>query len=247
MGYWLIGLSVAVSVVGTLVGFTCIRQSARSLTTRFRVVWQVSAAISIGGVGVWLPVFVSMLGLTVRGSLIRYDVLNVTGAAAVSVLGVWAALAIAGPTLRVPRLVLAGLVMGGGFGLMHFLALNAIRIQGSTEVQPLMLAGAVAIAVAISLAALWFTRSFRPLAALVGAAVVFAAGVMGLHFTDLVGLESQLSMSSTTPPGKDLFGFFVPVFVVGMLSLAIPISAILIAPDRRTVVPARIVKANSTF
>ncbi|WP_378734083.1 MHYT domain-containing protein [Nocardia brasiliensis] len=245
MGYWIIGLSVVVSWVGALIGFSCVRQAAKSSTAQFRVVWQVSAAISIGAIGVWLPVFVSMLGVSVRGSLIRYDVLNVAGAAVVSVLAVWAALAINGSAPRIPRLVAAGLVMGAGLGLMHFLALDAVRIQGSTKLTPMLLLAATAIAVVISLAALWFTQTWRSLPALIGAALLFAVGVAGMHYTDLAGLRTQLSATGSMPPGEDLFGFFVPVFVLGMLSLAIPISAILIAPDRRTPVPVRVVKSNS--
>ncbi|MFD6161673.1 MHYT domain-containing protein [Nocardia sp. NPDC060256] len=247
MGYWIIGLSAAVSLVGALVGFSCIRQSTKSVTSKFRVVWQASAAISIGGIGVWLPVFVSMLGVTVPGSLVRYDVWSVTAAAVVPVLAVWAALLIMGKTLNIPRLIGAGAVMGGGFGLMHYLALDAMHIQGSITVRPLLLTGAVAIAIVLSLATLWFTQPRRPLAVLAGAALVFAAGIAGMHYTDLLGVQIDLAKANSTPPGEDLFGFFVPAFVLGMLSLAIPISAILIAPDRRTSIPTRAPAPNSAF
>ncbi|MGW4842728.1 MHYT domain-containing protein [Nocardia brasiliensis] len=245
MGYWIIGLSVAVSMVGALIGFTCIRQSAKSSTGRFRTVWQVAAAVSIGGIGVWLPVFVSLLGFSVRGSLVRYDVTNVTGAVFVAVLTVWAALTINGITLRIPRLIAAGVVMGSGFGLMHYLALDAIRIQGSTTLQLPLILGAAAIAIVTALAALWFTQTWRPLPALVAAALVFAAGIAGMHYTDLVGLETQVSVGVSPPPGEDLFGFFVPVFVLSMMSLAIPISAILIAPERRAPVALRTMQPTS--
>lgn len=247
MGYWIIGLSIAVSLVGALVGFSCIQQSTKSVTSKFRVVWQASAAISIGGMGVWLPVFVSMLGVAVPGSLVRYDVWSVAAAGVVSVLAVWVALVLAGRTLNIARLIGAGVVMGGGFGLMHFLALDAMHIQGSTELQPALFVGAVAIAIVISLATLWFTQPRRPLVLLVGAALVFAAAIAGMHYTDLVGLRITLAKANSTPPGEDLFGFFVPAFVLGMLSLAIPISAILIAPDRRLSIPTRVPAPNSAF
>ncbi|PXX68499.1 NO-binding membrane sensor protein with MHYT domain [Nocardia tenerifensis] len=247
MGYWIIGLSLAVSITGALVGFSCIRQSTKSVTPRFRLVWQASAAISIGGIGVWLSVFVSMLGVTVPGSLVRYDVWSVALAAVVSVLGVWAALVIQGRTLNIPRLIGAGVVMGAGFGLMHYLALGAMHIQGSISLKPLLFCGAVAIAIVISLGTLWFTQPRRPLAMLAGAAVVFAAGIAGMHYTDLVGVEIDLATANSTPPGEDLFGFFVPAFALGMLSLAIPISAILIAPDRRTAIPTRAPVSHSAY
>ncbi|MFC9433760.1 MHYT domain-containing protein [Nocardia sp. NPDC057030] len=247
MGYWIIGLSIAVSLVGALVGFSCIRQSTKSVTPKFRVVWQASAAVSIGGIGVWLPVFVSMLGVTVPGSLVRYDVWSVAAAAVVSIVAVWAALVLMGRTLHIARLIGAGVVMGGGFGLMHYLALNAMHIQGSISIQPWLFVGAVAIAIVLSLATLWFTQPRRPLPLLAAAALVFAAGIAGMHYTDLVGVEVHLATANSTPPGEDLFGFFVPAFVLGMLSLAIPISAILIAPDRRTSAPVRVPAPNSAF
>ncbi|WP_338767981.1 MHYT domain-containing protein [Nocardia vulneris] len=247
MGYWIIGLSVAVSMVGALIGFACIRQSTMSATAQFRAVWQVSAAISIGGIGAWLPVFVSMLGVAVPGSLIRYDVTRVAGAALAAVLAVWAALVLLGRTTAVPRLILAGVVMGGGLGLMHYLALDAVRIQGSTSLDPLLIGGAVAIAIVVCLATLWFVGSPRSMPALAGAALLFAAGVAAMHYTDLAGLQANPSSGRSAPSGEDLFGFFVPVFVIGMLSLAIPISAILVAPDRRPMVQPRPVGTNSAF
>lgn len=246
MGYWLIGLSAAVSMVGALIGFTCIRQSAKSSTGRFRTVWQAAAAVSIGGIGVWLPVFISMLGFSVHGSLVRYDVTNVILSVLVSVLAVWAALTINGTVARVPRLIAAGVVMGAGFGLMHFLALDAIRIQGSASLRMPLVLAAAGVAIVTSLAALWFTQTWRPLSVLVGASLVFAAGIAGMHYTDLAGLQTHVSTSGVTPQGEDLFGFFVPVFVISMMSLAIPISAILVAPERRAPVAIRPLQPSSS-
>lgn len=245
MGYWIAGLAVAVSMAGALIGFACIRQSSRSATSRFRLVWQVAAAISIGGIGVWLAVFVSMLGVAVPGSQIRYNTVLVLAAAGLAVLAVLAGLVLAGRTVRIPRLLGAGVVMGAGIGGAHYLAMDSVEIKGSVTLDPLLIGVACAVAVVFSVGTLWFTQSIRPLLTLAGGALLFAGAVSGMHYADLLGLDASVNQAGSQPTGDDLFAFFVPVFVIGILSLAVPITAILIAPDRRGVVPARITELET--
>ena len=54
MGYWLTLLTFGVSAVGMFVGLACAVNGRRSV--RFRPVWIAAAAVSIGGIGVWLAI-----------------------------------------------------------------------------------------------------------------------------------------------------------------------------------------------
>ncbi|MBF6172660.1 MHYT domain-containing protein [Nocardia blacklockiae] len=232
MGYWVLGLAVGLSFAGAVVGLACVRQSTMSVTARFRLVWLTAAAASLGGVGTWLAVYVTMLGVEVPVGTIRYDVARMVLAAVLAVASVLAGLLIVGRTTDPARLAGGTAAMGLGLGLMHYLGMDAIRVQGAVTANWVSAAGATALAVAISAGVLWTVSRFRSLPVLTGVALVFAAAVTGLHYIGLAGIRVEIDPAVLAPAGEDLFSLFVPVFAVGTLSLAIPITAILVAPDR---------------
>lgn len=233
MGYWIMALALIVSMSGAAVGLACIRQSTKSVTARFRFVWLFVAAASIGGVGVAMPVFVSMLGVEAEGSQIRYDQTLTTVFSAMSGVTVMIALVIAGRTLNWVRLGLGAIVMGAGLGTMELLILSAIHVQGTVEHNPLSLVAVYAIAVLLSAGMLWFSLAVNSTLVLIGGATLYALVVTGMHYTGLAGLSFEIDPGAVAPSGVVLFTFFVPFFIIGSMALAIPITAILVAPDRR--------------
>ncbi|MEV0030419.1 MHYT domain-containing protein [Nocardia sp. NPDC050793] len=235
MGYWVLGLSILVATAGALIGLICIRQSTKSVTSKFRLVWLTSAAISIGGIGTWLAIFVTMLGVTPSGdTMIRYDVARLTGAAVLAVLAVFGGLVLAGRTLQLPRLLGAGAVMGVGTSLMLALGMSAVQVRGELEFGLWQVLAAGALSIVIALATLWFVLRSWPTSAVIGASALFGCAVVGVHYLRMAGLEVRIDPRAAIPTGDDLFSFLVPMFVIGMLSLAVPITAVLVAPDRRT-------------
>ncbi|MFF0453570.1 MHYT domain-containing protein [Nocardia africana] len=232
MGYWVLGLALGVSAAGAVVGLACVRQSTLSVTARFRMVWLTAAAVSIGGVGTWLAVYVTMLGVGVSAGEIRYDIARMVVATAIAVAAVLAGLVITGKVSTLVRVISGGVVMGLGIGIMHLLAMGAIRVQGSVDVNIWMSLGAGALAVAASIGVLWATTRFGTMLPLAGAAVLYALAVTAIHYLGQAGVHVHLDTAAGQPDGDDLFTLFVPVFVVGTLSLAVPITAVLVAPDR---------------
>ncbi|WP_330184874.1 hypothetical protein OHB26_15555 [Nocardia sp. NBC_01503] len=233
MGYWVIGLALIVSVAGASCGLACIRQSTKSVTARFRLLWLFVAASSIGGVGVALSVFVSMLGFGVKGTTLRYDSTMTTLFSALSGLTVFISLVIAGKTLNWIRLVAGALVMAGGLGTVHLLLLSAIRVQGSTDRSLVSIVAVYVIAAVASALMLWFSLWAKTVPVLMVGSLAYAVMVTGMHYAGLTGLQVHLNNSAAIPEGDELFNFFVPFFIIGTLSLTIPITAILVAPDRR--------------
>ncbi|WP_153803842.1 hypothetical protein [Nocardia sp. SYP-A9097] len=233
MGYWVIGLALIVSVAGASCGLACIRQSTKSVTARFRLLWLFVAASSIGGVGVALSVFVSMLGFGVKGTTLRYDTTMTTLFSALSGLTVFAALVIAGKTLNWFRLIAGALVMAAGLGTVHLLLLAAIRVQGSTERGLVSIIAVYVIAAVASALMLWFSMWAKTVPVLMVGSLAYAVMVTGMHYAGLTGLQVHVNSAAAIPDGTELFDFFVPFFVIGTLSLTIPITAILVAPDRR--------------
>ncbi|WP_063905864.1 MHYT domain-containing protein [Nocardia kruczakiae] len=232
MGYWVLGLALGVSAAGAVVGLACVRQSTLSVTARFRLVWLTAAAVSIGGVGTWLAVYVTMLGVGVSAGEIRYDIARMVVATAVAVAAVLAGLVITGKVSTLVRVITGGVVMGIGIGIMHLLAMGAIRVQGSVDVNIWMSLSAGALAVAASIGVLWATTRFHAMLPLAGAAALYALAVTAIHYLGQAGVHVHLDTAVGQPDGDDLFTLFVPVFVMGTLSLAVPITAVLVAPDR---------------
>ncbi|MFE3259383.1 hypothetical protein [Nocardia sp. NPDC059229] len=233
MGYWVLALALIVSFAGAACGLACIRQSTKSVTQRFRIVWLFVAAVSIGGVGVAMPVFVSMLGFDVRGSQLRYDNVSITLFSVLSAATVFAALLINGRRLVWWRLLVAAAVMAFGFGDVHQLLLGAIRIQGSVDRSLVSSVAVYVIAFVLSALMLWFSLWVGSVPMVLAGAVLYAILVISMHYAGLTGLEVHVDPAAATPHGNVLFNFFVPTFIIGTLSLAIPITAILVAPDRR--------------
>lgn len=233
MGYWVIALALIVSFAGAACGLACIRQSTKSVTQRFRLVWQFVAAVSIGGVGVAMPIFVSMLGFDIKGTQLRYDNVSITLFSVLAAATVFIAMLINGKRLVWWRLLIAAAVMAFGFGDVHLLLLKAIRIQGDVDTSLVATVAVYVIAFVLSALTLWFSLWVSSVPLVLLGAVVYAILVTGMHYAGLTGLQVHVDPSKSTPQGNVLFNFFVPFFIIGTLSLAIPITAILVAPDRR--------------
>ncbi|MEU1550363.1 MHYT domain-containing protein [Nocardia sp. NPDC005745] len=231
LGYWMIALSLGISVLGAVVGLACIVHGARSV--QFRLVWLVSAAISLGGVGAWLATSVAMLGLKVPGSAMRYDPGRLIAALVVSIAAVFAALLIIGRTPRLTLLLPGGLVLGLGIGVTHYLGIGSLEIQGSVGVTTWLAAVSAVIGVITATATLWLFQTMRFPLARAATVLLFGVGVSATYYTALSALHFDVDRTAKVPGGVELFDFVFPMFVIGLLALTVPISAVLIAPDRR--------------
>ncbi|WP_280250867.1 MHYT domain-containing protein [Nocardia abscessus] len=231
LGYWLVGLSLGISVLGAVVGLACILHGARSV--QFRLVWLVSAAISLGGVGAWLATSVAMLGLKVPGSAMRYDTGKLISALVVAIVSVFAALLIIGRTPRLTLLLPGGVVLGLGIGVTNYLGVGSLQIQGSVGVTMWLAVISAVIGVITATATLWLFQTMRFPLARAATVLLFGVGVAATYYTALAALHFDVNRSAKVPDGVELFDFVFPMFVIGLLALTVPISAVLIAPDRR--------------
>ncbi|MGW0180834.1 MHYT domain-containing protein [Nocardia sp. NPDC003345] len=236
MGYWLVLLTVVISAVGMFVGLACAVNGRRSV--RFRPVWIAAAAVSIGGVGIWLSFVVSMLGVSIPGQILRFDISGLTVSLLFSVGAVFVGLLLAGREFHIQRMAYAAGALGIGFGSMLWLQLTSIDIQGSVSVTFWLFLIAIVIAVGASSLCLWLFQRFRFPAARVGSVLMFAAGVAAVYFTGIAALEFRVDPDAEPAQGMELFGYAFPMFVIGLLALAVPITAVLVAPERRDVQPA---------
>ena len=179
MGIWLLGLAYVVSVVGSVVGLACTRHSASATTTATRMRWLAMAALSIGGVAIWLMHFIAMLGFAVPGSPIRYNLGWTVISAIISVGAVFVGLLIIGTEFRWTRLLIGGVVTGLAVNIMHYTGMRALRFQGEIHYDLLFVALSVLIAVVAGTAALWFTMVLESTILRFVAGIIMGIAVVG--------------------------------------------------------------------
>ncbi len=185
---FLLALSFAVSVLGSFVGLLACR---RIVGADGRISWYnaASAAIAIGGVGVWAMHFIGMLAMKVDLAMgyaaveTLVSILAAIGATAV-------ALAFVAKAPDSPaRLVAAGITMGLGVCGMHYLGMYGMRFNGVFAWNWPLVALSVGIAMVAATAALWLAFRAKGMGLSVLAALVMAVAVCAMHYTGVAAAE----------------------------------------------------------
>lgn len=231
MGNWLIVLAYLTSAAGCALGLACTLQARSTANPRSRLGWLALAAVSIGGVGIWVMHFIAMLGFSTPGLPVRYDILRTTVSAILSVSAVFLGLLVFGVRNRFAwqRLLLGGLLTGLAVNVMHYTGMWALKIKGTIGYDVPLVALSVIIAVVAATAALWFTVGLDKLLPRLAAGLVMGAAVTGMHYTGMAAVRLHLDPAAADPPGVEVFSFLFPVFVLATLALAVPICAVLMA------------------
>ena len=231
MGNWLAILAYLTSVVGCALGLACTLQARSTDNPRSRLVWLGLAALSIGGVGIWVMHFIAMLGFSTPGLPVRYDILRTTVSAILSVAAVFLGLLVFGVRNRFAwrRLLLGGLLTGLAVAVMHYTGMWAVQIKGTIGYNVPLVIVSVVIAVVAATAAFWFTVGLDKLLPRLAAGLVMGAAVTGMHYTGMAAVRLHLDAAAPDPPGVEVFSFLFPVFVLAALAMAVPICAVLMA------------------
>lgn len=239
MGLWVFFLAYVISVAGSFVGLSCARKMVDSPRGRGRRLWLLLASLAIGGVAVWLMHFIGMMGFAVPGTFVRYDVgrtvLSAVLAVGATLFGLWLANLPALSNRRLPKaaaLIAGGLVMGLAVTLMHYMGMAAIRIQGELTHDPAYVAASVVIGLVAATAALWFASVTGHPAVRVLAALVMGCAVVALHYTGMAGVHADVDPHAPAPQGVSVLTLLFPAFIIGVGVLAVPLAALLLAPDR---------------
>jgi NO-binding membrane sensor protein with MHYT domain len=182
-------LGYAMSCLGAFLGLRCVIL-ARAYEGAARARWLVLAAVSIGAVGIWAMHFIAMLGFSVPGEPILYNVPMTIGSMLLAVAVVGIGLFIVGfGDGGWPRLLLGGVIIGVGVAAMHYMGMGAMSMPGSMSYSAPLVALSVLIAVAAGTAALWIGTWVRSMAATLGAALVMGIAVTGMHYTGMAALH----------------------------------------------------------
>ncbi len=225
------GVAYVLSILGSLLGLICTARARTARTTGQRAWWLVLAAWAIGGTGIWSMHFMAMLGFTVTGARIRYDVLTTLASAVIAVVVVAVGLFIAGFGNRGPvRIVLGGLFAGVGVAAMHYTGMYAMRLDGNVHYDPGLVAASVVIAVVAATVALWFTVTLQRRSAIFVAALIMGVAVCGMHYTGMAAMSVRIGHPSLSNDGASAATLLVPIALLLLLVIGGLVFAIGAAP-----------------
>lgn len=235
MGIWVIALAYLTSTIGVFVGVTSARKVRTASTDGLRIWWLVVATLVSGGVGVWLAQFLPMAGFGVEGSMVRYDVASIAFSMTVALVSVFIALLVVTPVYgggSTGRTVVGALVLGAGLAGVYFTILWSVQISGTIEYSLPMVLATIVLAMATAVGFLWQVLNADSWPKRLVMSAVAGAAVVGVYFVGVASIRVDVDPSFTTPEGFEVFSILFPLFVVGLLLLAVPIVAVLLAPDR---------------
>jgi NO-binding membrane sensor protein with MHYT domain len=177
------------SCLGAFLGLRCTTR-ARATTGASRVRWLLLAAVSVGATGIWVMHFIAMLGFTIPGQVIHYNVLITIASMLIAVAVVGLGLLIVGFGKQSWRtLLLAGTLTGIGVASMHYTGMAAMRMQARMTYNPELFALSIVIAIVAATAAFWAATNLSGLRATLGASLIMGVAVSGMHYTGMAAMH----------------------------------------------------------
>ncbi|MEO8484472.1 MAG: response regulator [Acidobacteriota bacterium] len=229
--YPLIALSIVIAIAAS---YLALELSGRASTSRglARPAWLTASATSMG-LGIWSMHVIGTLAFA-RPVAVRYDIATATWSLLASVAAAGAALFVVSRSRMTWRIALSGgALMGVGITAMHYLSMDAIRLEAAGS-WDLPVAGlSVVIAVAGSILALYLAFH-EPIGggsvalAKVGSATILGVVIVSMHYTGMSaaritpggGLEDAaavVSLSSIGLLGLTLAGLLLGAALVTCL------------------------------
>jgi len=220
--YWLVLLSVIVSITASYVALEAVFRVAEQRRRSAGWSWLALASAALG-TGIWSMHFIGMLGfeLPVR---VSYDVPRTLLSLAIAVLS--AALAfrwVSGRAVRLGGFLIGGVLVGCGIAGMHYVGMAALKMQPPIRYDRALVALSILIAISAAIAALWCTFMLRmedlfsAFWKKAGSSVIMGTAIYGLHYTGMTAANfAPGSVSTAAQQEFDRTSFAV---VLGALTL----------------------------
>jgi NO-binding membrane sensor protein with MHYT domain len=222
------GLGYAMSCLGAFLGLRCVTR-ARAYTGFGRARWLILASVALGATGIWTMHFIAMLGYSIPGQQITYNVpLTIASMLiAIAVVGVGLFIVGFGNGGWLP-LLSGGVIVGIGVATMHYLGMAAMSMPVSVHYDAGLFILSVVIAIVAGTAALWAGTRVRGIGATIGASLIMGVAVSGMHYTGMAAMQVTPGPMPTMS-GSTGSSFLVPLLlgvslVTFVLTLTISLS-----------------------
>lgn len=221
-------LAYIMSSVGSMLGLL-LTSRARLIGGREARYWLIGAAFAIGGTGIWTMHFIAILGFSVHGSVIRYDVPLTAASAALAIVVVGLGLFLAAHGGQRPAYLLGGGVLTGlGVAGMHYLGMAAMNMSASVSYDPMLVTLSVLIAVAAATVALWFTLRVSGALKIGGAALIMGVAVSGMHYTGMYSISVSTHAETMPVHGTQAIDLLLPLIVgISVITVGLLLTLIL--------------------
>jgi NO-binding membrane sensor protein with MHYT domain len=219
-------LSYIISFIGALVALTAAQNILRP-NGKISLVNTLAAGLALGGVGVWSMHFIGMLALKVDLA-VGYSMTETLISLVAAVIATSLALYFVARKQSLPRILGAGILLGLGVCVMHYLGMYGMRFGGYLKWSYDIVIISVLIACAAATAALWLAFNTRTWIARAGAAAVMGVAVCAMHYTGMAAAEFICTTENrgALPGGFGVINSFqLPLLVtVSALAMAFLIS-----------------------
>jgi NO-binding membrane sensor protein with MHYT domain len=211
-------LAYAMSCLGAFLGLRCVTR-ARAHDGGARVPWLMLAAVSVGAAGIWVMHFIAMLGFSIPGQQIRYNIVITIASMLISVVVVGIGLFIVGYSAGgIVPLLTGGAIIGIGVAAMHYMGMAAMSMPDGVSYNPVLVALSVLIAIVAGTAGLWAGGRVRGIGATAVASLIMGVGVTGMHYTGMAAMrvhEGSMPLMS----GATATSFILPLLLgVGLVT-----------------------------
>jgi NO-binding membrane sensor protein with MHYT domain len=222
------GLAYLTSCLGCFLGLQCTAR-ARAMQGAARARWLLLGGISIGTTGIWVMHFIAMLGFSIPGQVIRYNVPVTIASMLIAVAVVSVGLLIVGfGGEGLGPLLLGGAIIGVGVASMHYMGMAAMRMPDSMGYNMRLLAASVLIAIVAGTAALWAALRLGSVRHTLLASLIMGVAVSGMHYTGMAALRVQAAPGdgmAAMGGGASGTAFLLPL-ILGITVLAFLLTAI---------------------
>ncbi|MGB6456022.1 MAG: MHYT domain-containing protein [Streptosporangiaceae bacterium] len=221
-------LAYGASCIGCFLGLRCTTR-ARASQGRARAFWLAIAALAIGIMGIWVMHFIAMLGFTIPGQSIRYNVPVTVLSMLIAVAVVGAGLFIVGYSKGgVGPLLLGGVAIGCGVASMHYVGMAAVRTQDTLTYSPVLVAVSVVIAVIAGTAALWAALRLESAWSAFIASMIMGVAVSAMHYTGMAALlvHATAGGAVAAPDSASAVAFLLPL-VIGISCIGFIFSTVI--------------------
>ncbi len=213
-------LAYTMSVFGCFLAIL-LATKARRRDGQRRVRLLIYATVALGGIGMWQPQVIEMLGFSIGDAPVRFDPRALGLSLVVCLIDIGTGLFLAGyGRITWRRLIPAATIVGLGSATAHYAALTAIRVGATVSYNLPLFAISIVICTMVASTVLWCTIALRGLWSTVGAAFVMGLAICGMHYAGLSAVTVELGPSDGDVTGLTATLMLAPVVLGGTTVMA---------------------------